>query len=73
MQIWKLQYLQQTYIRIKESILFRPPVFLSPQLQFLCCYIARYYVKTARAPGVLKNISPLSWGPNQNRSELNMD
>ena len=32
--------------------MFRPPVFFyDPQLQILCCYIARYYVKKARAPG----------------------
>ena len=31
------------------SILF-PQCFLRPQLQIICCYIARYYVKKARAP-----------------------
>ena len=43
----------------KGSILFPPPPppprFFTPQLQIICCYLARYYVKKiARAPGGLK-------------------
>ena len=48
------------------SILFLPPVFLRPQLQIICCYIARYYVRKehVRRGGGEKNICPLSWGGN---------
>ena len=41
-----------------------PSVF-TPHLQFIYCYIARYYVKKiARATGGVKDISPLSWQGN---------
>ena len=39
-----------------------PQCFLLPQLQIMCCYIARYYVKKARVPGGRKNNTPLSLG-----------
>ena len=41
------------------SILFRPPpsAFYDPQLQIICCYIARYWCKKiARAPGGHKKL-----------------
>ena len=39
---------------------FCPPTIYAPQLQIICCYIARYYVKNSTLPGGLKNMSPLS-------------
>ena len=52
--------------------MFRPPVFFyDPQLQILCCYIARSYVKKARAPGGHKRfmLTKLGGGAKQNRSQ----
>ena len=51
---WKFSFL---------DLLFWPPVFLRPQLQIKCRYIARCYVKIACAPGGgVKDISLVSWG-----------
>ena len=42
----KLEYTHRASNRESGSIRFRPPsVFYDPQLQFICCYIAPYYVR----------------------------
>ena len=40
-----------------------PSVFYDPQLQIICCYIARYYVRKWHVRrGVIKNLCSLRWG-----------
>ena len=66
---------------IVESILFRPPPppppprgFSDPQLQIMCRYTARYYVKIMHVlRGVMKHIFPLSWGGGEDRTNGNCE
>ena len=70
-----LKILQNSATKV-GSMLFcpHPPCFYAPQLEIICCYIARYYVKKiASAPGGVKNINSL-WGGGgggvQNRTQV---
>ena len=53
------------------SVALRPPgFFMIPQLQIMCFYITRYYVKNARTPGGDKTYIFPELGGGQNRSVL---
>ena len=85
-----LQFSSNSFTRPERWDMF-PAVFsnlkfwdlfcFGPQLQIICCYIARYYVrKIARAPGGGgggggRNISPRRWrgGVGQNRIDHSFD
>ena len=46
-----------------DLLCFAPSGFYDPQLQIMCCYVARYNVKIMQVRlGVIKHKFLLSWG-----------